>query len=72
MIPIPQTPTTSKQYLLVLDDVTMVIIGRICPSLRFIEVEGMPMKDCTSHTLLVNPVAVAIEPIPIAEETPAS
>lgn len=66
------TPTIPKQYLLVLDDVTMAIVGRLCPSIRFIEVEGMPMKDCTSHTLLVNPVAVAIDPLPIAEETPAS
>lgn len=65
---------TPKQYLMVLDDVTMALLGRLCPTLRFLEVEGMPMKECDTHTLLVNPKHLPQEtthiPEAVVEETP--
>jgi hypothetical protein len=53
-----------KQYLLMVDEVTMTILGRILPTLLFVEVEGMNMKDNETHSLLVNPKAKPVEEEP--------
>ena len=46
----------SKQYLMLLDEMTMAIIGKIMPCMQFVEVEGFGMKDNDDYMLLVNPV----------------
>lgn len=44
-----------KQYLLMVDDVTMAILGRLTPTMRFLEVEGMNMEGNDKCMLLVSP-----------------
>lgn len=49
--------TMPKQYLLMADEATMIMIGKIMPGMLFVQVEGMAMKDNDGHMLLVNPIA---------------
>lgn len=45
-----------KQYLLMVDEASMVFLGKLMPSVLFVQVEGLAMKDNDQHMLLVNPV----------------
>lgn len=64
-----------KQYLLMADEMTMAILGRIMPGMLFVQVEGLAMQGNSDHMLLVNPlnkppvVTQAIEPSPVNEQT---
>lgn len=51
-----ETTPKPKQYLMVLDEVNMVILSKVMPSLRFIQVEGMPLKENENYMVLVNPI----------------
>jgi hypothetical protein len=52
----------AKQYLMLLDEMTMAIIGKIMPGMQFVEVEGYGMKDNDDYMLLVNPVKKVASP----------
>lgn len=45
-----------KQYLLMADEVTMPILGKLIPGLLYVQVEGMAMQGNDNHMLLVNPM----------------
>ena len=46
-----------KQYLVMVDEMAMTFLGKLVPSMLFVQVEGMAMKDNSDHMLLVNPIA---------------
>lgn len=50
-----------KSFLIMTDEITMAMLGKLFPSLRFLQVEGLPIKDNTSHMLLANPI-IAVTP----------
>ena len=41
---------------MILDDLHMAILAKLIPGARFIEVEGMAVKDNTDYMILVNPI----------------
>lgn len=47
---------TKKQYLLLVDDVGMALLSQIIPSINFIQVEGMDIKEDPLRKVLVHPV----------------
>ncbi len=51
----PSVAPKPKQYLMVTDEITMIMMSKIIPGLQFVEVQGMAMKDNDTHFLLVNP-----------------
>ncbi len=65
-----ETPaqTKPKQYLLVVDEISMAILGRIMPGLMFVQVEGIGMQNNPNHMLLVNPISVPTETNQAVEE----
>lgn len=48
-------PPKPKQYLLMVDDVAMVLLNKLSPGLMFVEVQGMNMKDDEKNLVLVTP-----------------
>lgn len=46
----------SKQYVLVIDEITMAFISKMFPSMQFIEIQGMNIKDNPTYSLLVTPI----------------
>lgn len=54
------TSEKPKQYLLMADDITRVLLGKIAPGLQFIQVEGMTMENNSDYTLLANPIQKAV------------
>lgn len=58
---VPEAPKL-KQYLLVVDDITMAFLGKIMPGIRYIEVEGMHVAGNDKHQFLVNPLQLPQEP----------
>ena len=55
-----------KQFLLMADESMMIFLGKIMPTLMFVQVEGMAMQGNTDHMLLVSPVAkTAVETVPV-------
>ena len=44
-----------KQYLLLVDDYGKGILGAIIPSLQYVEIEGMEIKEMTHKMVLVTP-----------------
>lgn len=56
----PEAPVSKpKQYLLMADEITMTILGKIMPGLLFVQVEGMAMQGNDNYMLLVNPIVKA-------------
>jgi len=47
----------AKQYILMTDEITMMMISKMIPSIVFLEVQGMNMQGDSEHMLLVTPVA---------------
>jgi len=45
-----------KQYIMMVDELSMAFFGRVCPSIQFLEVVGMNMVDNDTHQLLANPL----------------
>jgi len=56
-----------KQYLLMADEMTMSILGKLWPSLLFVQVEGMAMQGNDNHMLLVSPIN---KPVPVTQAVP--
>lgn len=57
-----------KQYLVMVDEMTMALLGKLLPTMLFVQVEGMAMQGNTEHMLLVNPIPKppAPETVPVA------
>ena len=51
-----EAPKPPKQYLLVVDELNMAMLGRLMPGLLFVQVEGLAMENNKTHMLLVNPL----------------
>lgn len=51
----PVAPPKPKQYLVMVDELSMAILGKLIPSMLFVQVEGMAMQGNDNHMLLVNP-----------------
>ncbi len=49
-----EVPVKHKQYILIVDDTLIPVIGALFPSLRFVEVEGMTLEQNPAYNLLVN------------------
>ena len=61
-------PIKPKQYLLMVDEASMAVMARLMPSLLFVAVEGLSMKDDPNHVVLVSPLPKPIGdivPIPV-------
>jgi len=59
--------TVKKQYIMMVDEISMAFFGRVCPSIQFLEVVGMNMAENDTHQLLANPIN-KLEPVkPTAE-----
>ncbi len=56
-----EVPVKHKQYILIVDDTLIPVIGALFPSLRFVEVEGMTLEQNPAYNLLVNPKEVKKE-----------
>ncbi|MFI0477800.1 MAG: hypothetical protein ACH349_01565 [Candidatus Rhabdochlamydia sp.] len=52
---IPEVPKP-KQYLIMADELTRAILGKIAPGLLFVEVEGIAVEGNDRHMLLANPI----------------
>lgn len=50
-----EVPVKTKQYLLMIDELSLVFLSKIIPSIQFCEVEGVSVDNNTSYQLLVNP-----------------
>lgn len=59
---VAEAPPKPKQYLVMVDEVSMVILGKLVPSMLFVQVEGLAMQGNSDHMLLVNPIA---KPAPV-------
>jgi hypothetical protein len=46
-----------KQYLVMVDEMTMAFLGKIVPSMLFVQVEGVAVQGNSDYRLLVNPIA---------------
>jgi len=46
----------AKQYVIIVDDLGVQLMGRVCPGLKFLEVEGMKIAGHEKHQFLVNPL----------------
>ncbi len=56
---VPTVP--EKQYLLMVGDFEIAVLTRIMPSLKFVEVRGMPITDNMEMQALVSPILKPIE-----------
>lgn len=63
----------SKQYILIADEINISLLGKVMPGLKFLEVEGMNLKDHEGYQLLVNPMPKKEEDaiIPEPEQLPS-
>jgi len=61
MTELPQVQ--KKQYLLVVDEIGMAMLGKLCPFFGFVPVEGMPLQGNGTHQALVTPIQPAIQPL---------
>lgn len=73
--PVAEAPAQApkpKQYLLMADETTMLFLGKIMPSLLFVQVEGMAMQNNNEHMLLVNPLPKPASPetVPVPNAQP--
>jgi len=62
-----EAPPKPKQYLVMVDELSRAIIGKIMPGILFVEIEGMAMEGNANHMLLVNPVP-KVEPVTVPIE----
>ena len=62
----PKAPQV-KQYLMMVDELNVAIIGKICTGIQFVQVEGINIKGTDSHLALVTPMAKPVVPVPIQE-----
>lgn len=63
--------TKPKQYLIMVDELSMAMLGKLCPGIVYLEVTGMPIADNPHYQVLVNPLhppAEEVAEIPV--ETP--
>lgn len=59
-------PVAPKQFLMVVDEVSMALLGRMVPGIKFLAVEGMDIPGNTNHRILVTPIkAVVAETQPV-------
>lgn len=59
-------PTAPKQYMLMVDEATVASLSRVIPELRFVQVQGLVMKDNTENMVLVTP----FPKMPVPETVP--
>lgn len=45
-----------RQYVPLLDDVTIAMLSRLVPSMKFVQIEGMMVDGNTNHQFLVSPL----------------
>lgn len=50
-----------KQYLLMVDDVSMALIQNIVPSMSFVPIEGMLMDNQPKYQCLVSPISASAQ-----------
>lgn len=60
-----------KQYVMVLDDAKMAILGHLFQGAEFVEIQAMPIQGDPGHQLLVTPTYQKTEEVPEVEHAPA-
>lgn len=45
-----------KQYLILVDELSKAILGKLCPGLAYVEVTGMPITGNNDYQVLVSPL----------------
>lgn len=53
---IPQALPVSKQFLMVVDEASVMVFNKLMPSIVFVPVEGLSIKDDPLHMVLVSPL----------------
>lgn len=56
-----------KQYLLMVDEMAMSMLGKLLPGMLFVQIEGMSMQGNDNHMLLVSPIN---KPVPVTQTVP--
>jgi len=51
------------------DELSMALLGRLCPGIVYLEVTGMPITDNPNYQVLVNPLHPPVEETPTQEVT---
>lgn len=54
--PAQEATPKPKQYIILIDDVAMAVLGKLMPSLKFCLVEGLAIPDNPHYHLLANPI----------------
>lgn len=67
---VPVEAPKSKQYLLMVDQLTMVFIMKLMPTIQFLEVEGFSVSGSDTHQALATPVKrpIVVEGNPVVED----
>jgi hypothetical protein len=47
-----------KQYLLLVDSLNMLLLGKMMPGLGFVEVQGMKIKEKETHYVMISPIPI--------------
>lgn len=54
-------PSRSKEYLLMVNEVNMLLLSKVMPGIQFLQVEGMSLKDNDKYLAVCTPVSVPQE-----------
>jgi len=54
---VTQPVVNPKQYLLMVNEVSMLMLSKMFNGLKFLEVEGMPIKENENVMVMVTPIA---------------
>lgn len=55
-MPEQETPKKTRNFFIMVDELSMAFLTKICPSFQFVEIEGMLMDNNAGYQLLVNPL----------------
>lgn len=70
-VPVAEEQPKPKQYLMMIDEIGAAFLGKICPGIQFVQVEGINMTGNETHMALVSPIAKPAQPVPVqASEAP--
>ncbi len=56
MTEVPEALKPPKQYLLMVNEISMIMLSKMLNGIQFLEVEGMPIKENENVMVMVTPV----------------
>ncbi len=57
-----------KQYMPLLDEVSMACLRHLMPGMKFVDVEGMVMNENPGYQVLVNPIPIVQSELPVEDK----